>query len=125
MGFDVLHSHCPIATSYFYRRVNRIKRIPQVLTYHTKYEYDFESRIPGYPLKHRAYGFLLNNIKSADEVWVTSKGTAESLRKVGYEGDYIVMSNGCDLPISRFSEDDKDIIRRKHSIPEGLPILIL
>ena len=124
MGFDILHSHCPIATSYFYRRVNRIKRIPQVLTYHTKYEYDFESRIPGYPLKHRAYGFLLNNIKSADEVWVTSKGTAESLRKVGYEGDYIVMPNGCDLPISNFSEDDNDIIRRKHSIPEGLPILI-
>lgn len=124
MNFDVLHSHCPIATSYFYRRVNRIKRIPQVLTYHTKYEYDFESRIPGYPLRHRAYGFLLNNIKSADEVWVTSKGTAQSLRKVGYEGDYIIMPNGCDLPISSFSDDDRDIIRRKHSIPAGIPILI-
>lgn len=124
MDFDILHSHCPIATSYFFRRVNRIKRIPQVLTYHTKYEYDFESRIPGYPLRHRAYGFLLNNIKSADEVWVTSKGTAESLRKVGYEGNYIIMPNGCDLPISRFSCDDRDIIRRKHSIPAGVPILI-
>lgn len=124
MKFDILHSHCPIATSYFFRRVNRIKRIPQVLTYHTKYEYDFESRIPGYPLRHRAYGFLLNNIKSADEVWVTSEGTAQSLRKVGYEGDYIIMPNGCDLPISRFSDDDKDIIRRKHSIPAGIPILI-
>lgn len=43
---------------------------------------------------------------------------------MGYEGDYIVMPNGCDLPISRFSEDDNNIIRRKHSIPEGLPILI-
>lgn len=124
MNFDILHSHCPIATSYFFRRVNRIKRIPQILTYHTKYEYDFDLRIPGYPLRHRAYGFLLNNIKSADEVWVTSKGTAESLRKVGYEGDYIIMPNGCDLPISRFTQDDKDIIRRKHGIPAGVPILI-
>lgn len=124
MGFDVLHSHCPIATSYFFRRVNRIKRIPQVLTYHTKYEYDFDLRIPGYPLRHRAYGFLLNNIKSADEVWVTSKGTAQSLRKVGYEGDYVIMPNGCDLPISLFTDDDKDIIRRKHSIPAGVPVLI-
>ncbi len=124
MNFDLLHSHCPIATSYFYRRVNRIQRIPQVLTYHTKYEYDFDLRIPGYPLRHRAYGFLLNNIKSADEVWVTSKGTAQSLRKVGYEGDYIIMPNGCDLPISPFTEDDRDIIRRKHSIPTGVPLLI-
>ncbi len=124
MNFDILHSHCPIATSYFFRRVNRIKRIPQILTYHTKYEYDFESRIPFYPLKHRAYGFLLNNIKSADEVWVTSKGTVDSLRRVGYTGDYIIMPNGCDLPISNFSDDDKDIIRRKHNIPFGVPILI-
>ena len=28
-NFDVLHSHCPVATSYFFRRVNRIKRIPK------------------------------------------------------------------------------------------------
>lgn len=122
--FDILHSHCPIATSYFFRRINRIKRIPQVLTYHTKYEYDFEERIPTYAIKHRAYGFLLNNIKSADEVWVTSNGTAQSLRKVGYEGDYIVMPNGCDLPKVSITDDERAMIRRKHNIPEGIPVFI-
>lgn len=122
--FDILHSHCPIATSYFFRRINRLHRIPQVLTYHTKYEYDFENRIPTLAIKHRAYGFLLNNIKSADEVWVTSKGTADSLRKVGYEGDYVVMPNGCDLPISDFTDDDRNMIRRKHNIPADVPVLI-
>ena len=124
MNFDILHSHCPIATSYFFRRINRIKRIPQVLTYHTKYEYDFEDRIPSYAIKHRAYGFLLNNIKSADEVWVTSKGTADSLRKVGYEGDYVVMPNGCDLPKAYITEDERDMIRRKHNLPANIPIFI-
>lgn len=122
--FDILHSHCPIATSYFFRRINRLHRIPQVLTYHTKYEYDFENRIPTLAIKHRAYGFLLNNIKSADEVWVTSKGTADSLRKVGYEGDYVVMPNGCDLPISDFTDDDRNMIRRKHNIPADVLVLI-
>ena len=122
--FDILHSHCPIATSYFFRRINRLHRIPQVLTYHTKYEYDFENRIPTLAIKHRAYGFLLNNIKSADEVWVTSKGTADSLRKVGYEGDYVVMPNGCDLPISDFTDDDRNMIRRKHNIPADVSVLI-
>lgn len=122
--FDILHSHCPIATSYFFRRINRIKRIPQVLTYHTKYEYDFEERIPTYAIKHRAYGFLLNNIKSADEVWVTSKGTADSLRKVGYEGDYIVMPNGCDLPKVSITDDERAMIRRKHNIPSDVPVFI-
>lgn len=60
-NFDILHSHCPIATSYFYRRINRIHRIPQILTYHTKYEYDIEGRVPIWAIRHRAYGFLLNN----------------------------------------------------------------
>lgn len=123
-NFDVLHSHCPIATSYFFRRINRIHRIPQILTYHTKYEYDFEQRIPSLALKHRAYGFLLNNIKSADEVWVTSRGTSDSLRKVGYEGDFVVMPNGCDLPKFDCTDDMKAMIRRKHNIPKDVPILL-
>lgn len=123
-NFDILHSHCPIATSYFFRRINRLHRIPQILTYHTKYEYDFEERIPSKIVKHRAYGFLLNNIKSADEVWVTSKGTAESLRNVGYEGDYVVMPNGCDLPRVNISEDERAMIRRKHSIPADIPMFV-
>lgn len=122
--FDILHAHCPIATSYFFRRINRIHRIPQVLTYHTKYEYDFEERIPSQIVKHRAYGFLLNNIKSADEVWITSKGTADSLRKVGYEGDYVVMPNGCDLPKANITEAQRDMIRRKHNLPNNIPIFI-
>lgn len=122
--FDVLHSHCPIATSYFFRRINRLERIPQILTYHTKYEYDFEQRIPSYLVKKRAYGFLLNNIKSADEVWVTSKGTSDSLRKVGYEGDFVVMPNGCDLPKLDCDDSMKAMIRRKHNIPEDMPVLI-
>lgn len=121
---DVLHSHCPIATSYFFRRINRICRIPQILTYHTKYEYDFDQRIPTHIVRHRAYGFLLNNIKSADEVWITSKGTAESLRNVGYEGDYVVMPNGCDLPKVHCTDNDHAMIRRKHNIPKDAPILL-
>lgn len=124
MNFDILHSHCPIATSYFFRRINRIKRIPQVLTYHTKYEYDFEARIPTPLIKRRAYGMLLNNIKCADEVWVTSKGTCDSLRKVGYEGDFVVMPNGCDLPKAYCTEAEHDMIRRKHQIPPNIPVLI-
>lgn len=124
MNFDILHSHCPIATSYFFRRINRKKRIPHVLTYHTKYEYDFEARIPTPLLKKRAYGMLLNNINSADEVWVTSEGTVESLRKVGYQGDYVVMPNGCDLPKAVISDNERASIRRKHGIPEGVAIML-
>ncbi|MCD7797090.1 MAG: glycosyltransferase [Clostridiales bacterium] len=124
MNFDILHSHAPLATSYYFRRVVEKKKIPTVLTYHTKYEYDIDRRVPTKPVKDFAYHFLCNNINAADEVWVTSNGTADSLRKLGYEGDYILIPNGCDLPITNVSSDDVAIIKRKHSIPEGLPVFI-
>lgn len=122
--FDLLHSHAPLATSYYFRRVVEKKKIPVVLTYHTKYEYDIDRRVPTKPARDFAYNFLLNNINAADEVWVTSRGTASSLRKIGYQGDYIVMPNGCDLPVTDVSKDDIAMIKRKHSIPEGVPVFL-
>lgn len=124
MNFDILHSHAPLATSYYFRRVVEKKKIPVVLTYHTKYEYDVDKRVPTKPGKDFAYHFLRNNINAADEVWVTSEGTVSSLRKIGYQGDYIVMPNGCDLPIMNVSQSDIAMIKRKHSIPENVPILL-
>ena len=124
MDFDILHSHAPLATSYYFRRVTEKKKIPVVLTYHTKYEYDIEKRIPTKPLKDFAYHFLLNNINAADEVWVTSNGTVDSLRKMGYTGDYVLMPNGCDLPVMNVSEKDIAMIKRKHNIPENVPVLL-
>jgi len=124
MNFDLLHSHAPLATSYYFRRVVEKKKIPVVLTYHTKYEYDIDKRIPTKPLKDFAYHFLCNNINAADEVWVTSEGSAESLRKIGYTGDYIVMPNGCDLPKTDFTDDEIHSLKEKYSVPEGIPVFI-
>ncbi|MCR5207960.1 MAG: glycosyltransferase [Eubacterium sp.] len=124
MNFDILHSHCPVATSYFFRRINRLQRIPVVLTYHTKFEYDIDARVKSLAIRQKAYTMIGKDIKCADEVWVTSRGTADSLRIMGYEGDYVVMPNGCDLPKVNLTEDDKAIIMRKHNIPNGIPVFI-
>lgn len=124
MDFDLLHSHVPWATSYYFRRVVEKKKIPVVLTYHTKYEYDIDLRVPTKPARDFAYHFLRNNINAADEVWVTSKGTVDSLRKVGYQGDYVVMPNGCDLPLTNFSESEIAEIKQKNGIPQDIPVFI-
>ena len=124
MNFDILHSHCPVATSYFFRRINRIKRIPTVLTYHTKFEYDIDARVKSLAIRQKAYTMIGKDIKCADEVWVTSRGTADSLRIMGYDGDFVVMPNGCDLPKVTVSDSEKAIIRRKHNIPDGIPVFV-
>lgn len=123
-NFDLLHSHAPLATSYYFRRVVEKKKIPVVLTYHTKYEYDIDRRVPTKPAKNFAYNFLLNNINAADEVWVTSNGTSDSLRKLGYQGDYVVMPNGCDLPVTNISDAEKQAIRHRLSIENDIPVFI-
>lgn len=124
MNFDILHSHAPLATSYYFRRVTALKKIPTVLTYHTKYEYDVDRRVPTKPAKDFARHFILNNINAADEVWVTSKGTVDSLRKFGYQGECVLMPNGCDLPVTNVSDSDIAMIKRKHSVPEGMPVFL-
>ena len=67
---------------------------------------------------------MLKNISAADEVWVTSEGTVESLRRFGYQGDYVVMPNGCDMPKVDVPQSQVNIIRRKHNIPDGVPVFI-
>lgn len=124
MNFDILHSHAPLATSYYFRRVVEKKKIPVVLTYHTKYEYDIDRRVPTKPAKDFAYHFLLNNINAADEVWVTSNGTVDSLRKLGYEGDYILMPNGCDMPVVAASENEIKELKQKLNIAQNVPVFI-
>lgn len=124
MNFDILHSHAPLATSYYFRRVTALKKIPTVLTYHTKYEYDVDRRVPTKPAKDFARHFILNNINAADEVWVTSEGTVDSLRKFGYQGECVLMPNGCDLPVTNVSDSDIAMIKRKHSVPEGMPVFL-
>ena len=122
--FDLLHSHAPLATSYYFRLVNRKKRIPTILTYHTKYEYDIDKRVPTKRGKEFAKNFIRRNIEAADEVWVTSEGTADSLRNIGYKGDYIVMPNGCDMPKTEVSAEIIRSIKSRHSIPENVPVFI-
>ncbi len=123
-NFDILHTHAPLASSYYFRLVNRKKRMPTILTYHTKYEYDIDRRIPTKPAKDFARSFLLNNINSADEVWVTSLGSKESLQKLGYTGDVILMQNGCDMPRRDIADDVKSSLRRAHAIPANMPVYI-
>lgn len=124
MNFDILHSHAPLATSFYFKRVIEKKKIPTVLTYHTKYEYDIQKRVPTKWGKNYASNFILKNINAADEVWVTSAGSVDSLRKLGYEGDYIVMPNGCDLPTISVSDDDIHKLKKQYNVPCGVPIFI-
>ena len=121
---DILHSHCPLASNVFARSIKRMLDVPLVMTYHTKFDIEIEGAIRGKLLQDGAISALVNNISACDEVWVVSEGAGRNLRSMGYEGDYIVMPNGADMPIGRLPEEEIRELTSELKAPEGVPVYL-
>ncbi len=116
---DILHSHCPFASSMFAKHINAVPksmRIPTVFTYHTKFDIDIDRYIQNEKFSKVAKRFVVDNIKAADEVWVVSRGAGENLRDLGYKGEYIIMPNGCDFEKGVATKEQMDALKHKYNI---------
>ena len=121
---ELMHTHCPITSCLLARSLRAVVDAPLVLTYHTKYDVDIAKAVRSKLLQDRAIRALVQNIASCDEVWVVSRGAGENLRSLGYEGDYIVMENGVDMPRGRVSEADIAAATAGYDLPEGVPVFL-
>lgn len=118
---DILHSHCPFASSMFARAINsmpKTKKIPTIFTYHTKFDVDIDRYVHNDKFNKIAKKFVVENISSADEVWVVSRGAGENLKELGYKGEYIIMPNGCDFEKGMASKDKTQALKQKHNIKD-------
>lgn len=117
--FDLLHIHSPFASSLLASNVNRGRRVPVVLTYHTKFDIDIAKRVGHLtPLKKAALKFVRHNINMADEVWVVTEGCGRALQDIGYKGRYYVMENGTDFAYGRAAQNDIELLRETYNLPE-------
>lgn len=123
-GADLIHSHCPITSTLLARQIAEAQKLPLVLTWHTKYDIDIANAIENKRLQEGALKALLNNVNSCDEIWTVSEGAGENLRSIGYEGDYIVMPNGVDLPRERLSESLVEEVTGDYDLPHGVPCFL-
>ena len=117
-SFDLMHVHAPFASSVLAAAIDPMHTVPLVLTYHTKFEYDFEKRLHYAGMQHVAMKFMLENIRRADEVWAVTDGCGKALQNIGYDGAYYVMENGTDFPVGRASDDAVAALRAKYGIPD-------
>ena len=123
-GFDLIHSHCPVTSTMLARTLrDRIAR-PIVLTYHTKFDIDIANAIKSRLIQEEAARILVQNISACDEVWTVSRGAGENLRKLGYEGDYLVMPNGVDFPRGRVDDSAAAEATRGYDLPAELPVFL-
>lgn len=122
--FDIIHSHCPFASTVMARVLREKTNVPIVMTYHTKFDVDIKRALPNEAMAHAAIKFVLGNIAACDEVWTVSRGAGENLRSLGYEGDFVVMENGVDLPKGRADKDAVAELRHDYDIPDDTVLFL-
>ena len=121
---DIIHTHCPAASTIMARILRRETGSPIIFTYHTKFDVDIAKAVGEGVLKKEAIRTMVSNIEACDDVWVVSEGAGDNLRSLGYEGELRVMPNGVDFPKGRVDEDTAKEVAAPFDIPEGLPVFL-
>lgn len=122
--FDIIHSHCPFASTLMARVLREKTGVPLVLTYHTKFDVDIKRALPNELMARQAVKLVVTNISACDEVWTVSRGAGENLRSLGYQGEYTVMENGVDLPCGRANSDFAAMLRDAYGIAQDAPLFL-
>ena len=121
---SLLHTHCPATSCLLARQLAEAYGLPLVLTWHTKYDIDIANAVKSKVLQEGALQALLRNVNACDEIWTVSKGAGENLRSVGFEGSYIVMPNGVDLPHEKVPDDFAAGVTAGYDLPAGVPCFL-
>ena len=123
-NISLLHTHCPVMSTFMARQLRQITNAPVVFTYHTKFDVDIEQIIKSKPLQLAAKKVLVSNISACDEVWTVSHGAGDNLRSLGYEGDYIVMPNGVDMPRKKADKEQIHTATNGYDLPGNVPVYL-
>ncbi|MBE6900558.1 MAG: glycosyltransferase family 4 protein [Ruminococcaceae bacterium] len=123
-NINIIHTHCPFASTVLARTLREPLDAPIIFTYHTKFDVDIERRVGNGYLKEKIIKGIVKNIEACDEVWVVSEGAGENLKSLGYKGDYVVMQNGVDIPKGKVPEEEMEKVTGKYGFPEGIPVFL-
>lgn len=121
---DIIHSHCPVASTVLARILRAKTDVPLVFTYHTKFDIDIAKAVKAKFIQHETIKALVNNVEACDEVWVVSQGAGENLKSLGFEGDYHVVNNGVDFAKGRVDEKEVAEVVKDYDLPPSVPVFM-
>lgn len=121
---DIIHTHCPVASTYVARMLRALTDAPIVFTYHTKFDEDIAKAVKLEFVQKETARVLASNIEACDEVWVVSEGAGENMRSLGYQGDYRVMNNGVDFAKGRVAREDVAEVTKDYDLPDNIPVFL-
>lgn len=116
LPMDLMHVHCPFISAQLCRVVREKRDVPLVFTYHTKFDVDVRKAVRMKMIQDAALKIIVDNIAACDDVWVVSEGAGKNLRSIGYEGNYIVMPNGVDMPKGRACDSAVNAVRERYGL---------
>ncbi len=120
----LLHSHCPAVSQFLARELREKLDVPVIFTYHTKFDVEIQNMIRGKLIQDSVMKALVENVSASDEVWVVSEGAGQNLRSIGYEGEYRVMRNGCDVEKGKLAEDVIERHTGAWDLPKSIPVFL-
>ncbi len=121
---DVIHTHCPAASTMLARLLREQTGAPVIFTYHTKYDVDIERVLKVRLAAKEAIRTMVSAVEACDEVWVVSRGAGENLKALGYGGEVRVMQNGVDFDRGRVDEKTVAAVTAGYDLPAGVPVYL-
>ncbi len=121
---DIIHTHCPATAAVMARLLREKTGAPIVLTYHTKFDIDIGRAVKNKLAAKEGIRAMVSSISACDEVWVVSRGAGESLKNLGYEGKYRVMSNGVDFEKGRADPKMVEEVTQGYDLPADVPVFL-
>lgn len=123
-GPDIIHTHCPAASTMLARLLREETGAPVVFTYHTKYDVDIERVLKVKLAAKEAIRTMVSSVEACDEVWVVSRGAGENLQALGYQGAVRVMPNGVDFARGRVEAETVAEATTEYDLPAGVPVYL-
>ena len=121
---DLIHSHCPASSTVIARILREKTEAPIVFTYHTKYDIDIARVIKLKLAAEESIRAMVGNISACDEIWTVSRGAGESLKALGFQGEYRVMQNGVDFEKGRADPEMVAQVTADYDLPEQVPVFL-
>lgn len=121
---DIVHAHSPFFCGQAAKTIANKLDVPLIATFHSKFKDDVKVRLnmdlPAQMVaKYVAYYF-----NRCDYVWAVNRGTANTLREYGYEGEITVMPNGSDIMPSYAEPGTKERICSAYHLDHTVPLLL-
>ncbi len=120
----LVHAHSPFAAGLEALRLARMRRIPLVASFHSKYYDDIYEATGNRMLAERAVDMIVSFYRQANAVWTVNAGTASTLRDYGYQGEITIMANGTDFIPPTDERQARVSVCRRLDLDPAKPLLL-